>query len=129
MPNGTLRANGIPGEAGTVFSVDEIVLPDGTLRYRLRYSSNTHGNLFWVHTEEGEIRVEKSSGSNDLFEQVNLGNFWIALRVHDYSTGSGAGASSAVQPECYVGFSDTKHAPSCYTSPGQEEAHFLSYPV
>ena len=127
--NGTLRANGIPGEAGTMFSVDEIVLQDGTLRYRLRYSSSTHGNLFWVLTDEGEIRVEKSSGSNDLFEQKQVVGFGRALRVHDYSTGSGAGASSAVQPECHVGFSDTTHPPSCYASHEAAETHFAFYPA
>ena len=111
-----------------MFSVDDVVLPGGTLRYRIRYSSEAHGNLFWVLTDDGEIRVEQSSGSNDLFELVDLGNFFVALRVHDYSTGSGAGASNALQPECYVGFSETTYAPSCYASPLFTEVRFHSYP-
>lgn len=67
----------------------------------------------------GELRVEVPSGDNDLFEIVELGEGWKALRAPSHSVGSGVSseesdltANSAEQ--CFVGFSEGTGAFSCY---------------
>ena len=85
----------------------------------LRARSEAFPDSFMVF-KNGELRGEAPTGDNDLFEIVELGADWKALRVPSYSMGSGfssEGSNLIANPtECYIGFSEATGAPSCYGS-------------
>lgn len=67
----------------------------------------------------GELRAEVPSGDNDLFEIVELGGDWKALRAPSYSVGSGVSSEESdltanSTEQCFIGFSEDTGAFSCY---------------